>query len=183
MTPLATFLPIETFEQIDSEGGGGGRFVNPSKLEQGKEHRYRFVRPGITGYGGWTTDKKPVRFESHPEALPANLAPDMQGRTELKRFIAGLVYDYATEEFKILEITQSSLMKQLYKYVKDSDYGDPLGYDIKLSREGEKKETKYSLVAAPPKPLEKGIAEAAAEVHCNLSALYDGGDPFAEPSA
>ena len=127
MTPLATFLSIETFEQIDSEGSKNGKYINPSKLEQGKELRVRFVRPGITGFSGWTTDKKPVRFEFQPEVLPSNLAPDLQGNVGLKRFIAGLVYDYGTEEFKILEITQRTLMEQLYKYAKDSDYGDPLG--------------------------------------------------------
>lgn len=183
MTPLATFLPIETFEQIDSEGGGSGRYINPTKLEQGKELRVRFVRPGITGFSGWTVDKKPLRFEFHPEVLPANLAPDLSGKIQLKRFIAGLVYDYASEDFKILEISQRTLMEQLYKYAKDSDYGDPLGYDIKLTREGEKKDTKYTLVAAPPKALEKAIAEKAAEVVCNLNALFEGQDPFADPVA
>lgn len=183
MTPLATFLPLETFEQIDSESSSNGRYINPSKLEQGKEYRLRFVRPGITGFGGWTVEKKPIRFEFHPEALPPNLAPDLGGKVQLKRFIAGLVYDYTAEDFKILEITQRTLMEQLYKYAKDSDYGDPLGYDIKLTREGEKMDTKYTLVAAPPKPLEKAIAEKAAEVVCNLQALYDGTDPFADPKA
>lgn len=183
MTPLAQFLSIETFEQIDSESSSNSRYINPSKLEQGKELRIRFVRPGITGFGGWTIEKKPIRFEFHPEVLPANLAPDLKGNVGLKRFIAGLVYDYAAEDFKILELTQRTLMEQLYKYAKDSDYGDPLGYDIKLTREGEKMDTKYSLVAAPPKTLEKAIAEAAAKVQCNLNALFDGGDPFAEPKA
>lgn len=183
MTPLATFLPIETFEEINSESSQGGRYINITKLDPGKQLRVRFVIPGITGYSGWTTEKKPVRFEYHPETMPSNIAPDKYGKVGLNRFIAGLVYDYEAEDFKILEITYKTLLAQLYKYVKDPDYGDPLSYDIKLTREVDNGSNKYTLVAAPPKPLDKAIAEAAAEVRCNLNALYVGGDPFAEPSA
>lgn len=178
-----SFLPIETFEEIASESSGNGKYINPSKIEQGKELRVRFIGPGITGYSGWTVDKKPMRFESMPAEVPSNIAPDMSGRVSLKRFMAGMVYDYTSEEFKILELTQRTLIDQLYKYVKDSDYGDPLEYDIKLSREGDGKETKYTLVAAPPKPLSKEIAEASTKVTCNLNALYEGADPWAAPSA
>jgi hypothetical protein len=177
----ATFLSADLVEEISSESSGNGRYVNPSKIEG--EVRLRFVGAGITGFGGWTTDKKPVRFEKHPEQLPSNLAPDMGGRLGLKRFIAGLVYDYEAEEFKILEITQRGLMDDLFKYMKDEDYGDPTEYDIKISKTGQGKETKYSLVAAPPKPLAKAIAAEAAEVTCNLRALFDGEDPWAEPTA
>lgn len=183
MTSSTAFLPIETVEQIAAESSSNGKYINPSKLEQGKELRVRFIAPGITGFSGWTTDKKPVRFETMPEQLPSNIAADMSGRVGLKRFIAGLVYDYSAEDFKILEISQRTLMEQLFKYIKDSDYGDPLTYDIKLSREGDGKDTKYSLVAAPPKPLDKTIAQNAASVRCDLGALFDGKDPWAEPTA
>ena len=66
-----------------------------------------------------------MRWEVKPEALPSNLAPDMSGKVTLRRFIAGLVYDYEAQDFKILEITQRTLMDQLFKFIKDEDYGDP----------------------------------------------------------
>lgn len=178
---VTTFLPTDTIEEIAKEAASNGRYLNPSKITG--EKRVRFIGEGITGYGGWTTDKKPVRFEQQPEELPSNLAPDLQGRLGLKRFIAGVVWDYEANEFKILEITQKSLMELLFKYVKDDDYGDPTNYDIKLSKTGEGKNTEYSLLAAPPKPIAKDIAKAFEELHCDLHALFDSEDPFAEPTA
>jgi hypothetical protein len=175
------FLSLDAIEEISKESSGNGRYLNPSKLQG--EKRLRFVGSGITGFSSWTVDKKPIRWESRPAELPANLAPDMNGKVSVKRFIAGLVYDYEAADFKILEITQKTLMDQLFKFVKDDDYGDPTNYDIKISKTGEGKETEYSLVAAPPKPLAKDIATAHEAVVCNLNALYDGDDPFAEPTA
>lgn len=175
------FLSLDTFDEIAKESGSSGRFINPSKLTG--EKRLRFIGAGITGYSSWTIDKKPIRWESKPATLPENLAPDFTGKISVKRFIAGLVYDYEDADFKILEITQRQLMDQLYKFVKDSDYGDPTGYDIKISKSGEGKDTTYTLVAAPPKPVGKEITEAYAEVTCNPRALFDGDDPFAAPKA
>lgn len=177
----ATFLSIDAVDEISKESSGNGRYINPSKLEG--EKRVRFVGAGITGFSAWTVDKKPIRWEQLPEQLPSNIAPDMGGRVSAKRFIAGLVYDYEKQDFKILEITQRTLMDQLFKFMKDDDYGDPTGYDIKISKTGEGKSTEYSLVAAPPKPLAKDIAAALENVNCNLNALFDGEDPFADPSA
>lgn len=181
ITMVTTFLPIDTVEEIAKEAASNGRFLSPSKLTG--EKRVRFVGEGITGHSGWTTDRKPVRFEAMPETLPADLAPDMAGRVGLKRFIAGVVWDYEANEFKILEITQKTLMDLLFKYVKDSDYGDPTNYDIKISKTGEGKNTEYSLIAAPPKPLTKEITKAYEEANINLRALFDGEDPFADPTA
>lgn len=178
---VTTFLPVDTIEEIAKEAASNGRYLNPSKLTG--EKRLRFVGEGITGHSGWTLDKKPVRFEQKPEELPPNLAPDMAGRVGLKRFIAGVVWDYEANDFKILEITQKTLMEILFKYVKDADYGDPTNYDIKISKTGEGKNTEYSLIVAPPKPLTKEIAKAYEELNCNLRALFDGEDPFAEPTA
>ena len=74
-------------------------------------------------------------------------------------------------------------MDQLFKFMKDADYGDPSGYDIKLSKTGEGIKTEYSLVAAPPKSVSKEVADAYTKVVCNLKALYDGEDPWADPTA
>lgn len=183
MTPtkapaIEDFLSLEVFEEIANEVPDSGRYINPSKLTE--EIRVRFVRPGITGFEAWNDENKPVRWEHKPESLPANIKPDLKGNKVAKRFMAGLVYDYADDDFKILQITQRTLIDQLYKYVKDSDYGNPLSYDIKINKTGERMETKYTLVAAPPKPLNPSIEEALEKVHCDLYALFDGNDPWAE---
>lgn len=177
----STFLSIDLVDEITSESSGSGRYINPSKIEG--EKRLRFIGAGISGFSAWTVDKKPIRWESKPSELPANLAPDKNGQVSVKRFIAGVVYDYETAGFKILEITQRTLMDQLFKFMKDGDYGDPTKYDIKISRTGEGLGTEYTLVAAPPKAVSKEIADAYAELRCNLRALFDGDDPWAEVTA
>lgn len=181
MTAIA-WLEADTIDVLQKEAAAAGAFLNPSKLTD-KERRVRFLGTGITGWTAWTTDDKPVRWEQKPDELPENLKPDLGGKIGVKRFLATAIYDYESDEFKIFEITQKSLMEQLFKYIKDSDYGDPTGYDIKLSKTGSGKETNYSLVAAPPKPAGKDILARFEDFTCNLAALYDGEDPFAEPKA
>lgn len=175
------FLSLDTVEEISKESSGNGRYINPARIEG--EKRLRFFGSGITGHSAWTTEGKPIRWEQKPAELPSNIAPDMSGRLGTKRFLAGLVYDYEAQDFKILEINQKTLMDQLFKFMKDTDYGDPTGYDIKISKTGEGIKSEYTLVAAPPKPVTKEIATAYESVNCNLNALFDGDDPWAEPSA
>ena len=44
-------------------------------------------------------------------------------------------------------------MKSLKDLFTNEDYGDPLGYDITISRSGKTMaDTKYSLIPSPPKP-------------------------------
>ena len=176
------WLAEDTVDELEKEAGASGAYLNPSKLTD-KERRVRFVGTGITGWTAWTDDNKPLRWEAKPAELPDNIKPDMGGRVAAKRFIATKIYDYEANDIKIFEITQKSLMEQLFKYIKDSDYGDPTGYDIKLSKTGTGKDTTYSLVAAPPKAASKEVLELSASTPCNLRALFDGDDPFAEPSA
>lgn len=177
----STFLSLDLVEEISKESSGSGRYINPARIEG--EKRLRFFGAGITGHSAWTTDGKPIRWEKKPAALPENIAPDMSGRVGTKRFLAGLVYDYEAQDFKILEITQKTLLDQLFKFIKDEDYGDPQGYDIKLSKTGEGIKSEYTLVAAPPKSVSKEVATAFEAVNCNLNALFDGDDPWADPSA
>lgn len=179
MTATA-FLAADLVEEISKETSGNGRYVNPSKIDG--EVRLRFFGSGITGFEGWTEDNKPVRWETKPSELPSNLKQRDNGPA-IKRFLAGIVWDYANEDFKILQMTQKTLMDQLFKFLKDEDYGDPTGYDIKISKTGEGMKTEYSLVAAPPKPVSKEVQAAYDALHCNLAALFDGDDPFAEPAA
>lgn len=182
MTAATAWLSQETVEEVSKEVNSS-RYVNPSKLEENKDHRFRFFGTGITGFEVWTTDKKPVRFTSMPADadLPGNVKIEEDGNPSIKRFIAGLVYDYQDEQFKILQLTQKGLMNSLFKYMQDSDYGDPVNYDIKLTRKGSGLKTEYTLAPAPPKAVTKGILTAYEELYCNLEALYEGKDPFEKP--
>ena len=170
------------FEEVLTESGGSGRYVNLSKIDG--EKRLRYMGHGISGYTAWTTENKPVRWELKPEELPDNIKPDMNGSIAAKKFMAGVVWDYDDSEFKILELTQISVLKQLAKYLADEDYGDWSQYDIKIARDQKGEKITYTLLAAPPKPVKPEIFkqyESMPEV--NLDALYEGKDPWAAPSA
>lgn len=175
-----SFLSSDAIDEISKESSGSGRYLNPSKIDG--EVRIRFFGSGITGFEAWTDDNKPIRWETKPEELPANVR-QQEGYQTLKRFVAGLVFDYSANDFKILQITQKTLMEQLFKFIKDEDYGDPATYDIKIGKTGEGKKTEYSLVAAPPKAVKADIQARFDALTCDLNRLFDGDDPFAETAA
>lgn len=181
-TAVPSWLSEDTVDDLIKEVSSGN-YVNPSKLAEGKDHRFRFFGAGITGFEAWTTDNKPLRFRNKPadSDLPANIRVKEDGSTEIRRFIAGVVYDYENESFKILQLTQKGLMQMLFKHVKDEDYGDPVNYDIKLSRKGSGLQTEYTLTVAPPKPVAAAIAAAYEELTVDLQRMFDGDDPFAAP--
>lgn len=82
-----------------------------------------------------------------------------------------------------MEITQNTIKEKLFNLAKDSDFGDPKAYDIKIARNnGEGVETKYDITAlgkaefAPEKVNVEEIMKEAKGIR--LEALYDGDDPF-----
>jgi hypothetical protein len=187
MTAVTDFFTAEQFQQLEENAQSDSRYVKINKLKSDVEHRYRYFGTAITGFEGWVENEQgkpaPIRFELRPEELPENLKPDMNGKKDLKFFMAGIVWDYQEESFKILSITQKTLLDKVKKYAMDDDYGNPTGYDIKVTRSEKDGRTTYDLIAAPPKPALKSIGAAFEDLYCDLSRLYDGEDPFEEPKA
>jgi hypothetical protein len=136
----------------------------------------------IVGYLVWS-DKKPFRIrlnETFAQKHMLDLArPDKDGN-ELtpKLFWALPVYDYASKEIKILEITQKSVQTGIEAYVNDADWGDPTGYDLKVVRSGKLLETRYTVSPVAPKPLDADIINDYKTLNINLDALFAGEDPF-----
>lgn len=146
-----------------------------SELKEG-ENRIRIVQRPIAGWVDWQ-DKKPYRYQPHEKpSKPFNA--DMP----IKPFWCCYVWDYAREALFILEITQNSVIKALTALGVDPDWGDFIGYDIKLSKQGTGKDTKYLVTSAPHKPMPDNIAKALADKPANLDALYFGGDPWSDLS-
>lgn len=176
---MSPFLSLDDVDAISKESQGN--YISMKKLTEDPV-RLRIIGSGITGFEGWTDEKKPVRWQTKPEQLPANIVV-REGYQPIKRFLAALVYHYESDTFKILQITQKTLMDQLFKYYQDSDYGDPVNYDIKLSKTGTEKDTKYTLIASPPKALPAKVLKRYEEFYCDLNRLFDGEDPFTRPAA
>lgn len=179
------WMDEEVLDEIAKESNSA--YINPSKLEEKKAHRFRCFGRAISGFECWyEQDGKslPRRFHQKPadDELPAGTKTDDKGNPQLKRFIATLVWDYQAEAFKILQMTQKSLRDDLFKYARDPDYGDPQGYDIKITRTGSGLDTEYALVPSPPKAVDKAVAKQYEEFYCDLDQLFAGEDPFKRPA-
>lgn len=145
------------------------------KLQEG-ETKIRITASPLVGWEDWK-DNKPVRTEEERKPLGV----DNEGKVRLpKHFRAMPVYDYADGEIKILSVTQKAIMNAILEYMNTEEYGSPLGYDIKITKTGKGMETKYAVVALPPKELTKEIKAKIDSVKVNLPALWDNGDPFEE---
>lgn len=186
-----TFLAAAQVQQVAENAQAESKYVRLSKLEEGKACRFRFFGSAVTGYEIWTTvtddngktSDKCMRFELKPEEVPANARPNLQGKTEFTFFLAGIVWDYQDESFKILSITQKTILDKLSALVADADYGDPGTYDIKITRTKKGDKTEYTVNPSPPKAVIKSIGAAYDELECDLDRWMVGEDAFAAPKA
>lgn len=175
------FSLVDAAEISKEVQSGSGNYINPSKING--ELRVRLYGEGITGYEAWITEDgkdKPVRWESKPADLPENIRKDENGNSQLKRFCAALAWDYESSQFKILSLTQKTLIGALMGLIADEDWGDPAGYDIKIGKKGEGLKTEYSLKPVSKKSPSKESSDAFAELSCDLTKMFDGEDPFGE---
>jgi len=145
------------------------------------ENRFRIMSDYIVGYEYWKEvdgKRTPVRVHMEDPIHPDDLADVPQPP---KHFWACVVFDYSDSKIKIMEITQKGLMRTLTGLEQDEDWGDPKGtkgYDIVVTKTGEKMETKYELRAKPKKELDEGVVQMFKDTHVDLNALYKGDDPF-----
>ena len=142
------------------------------------DNTFRSLSSAITGYEYWNTENKPVRSVEFP-ANADNLRVKDGKTSDIKHFWAFVVWNYDLKAVQILQITQVSIQKAIKKYVDNKKWGDPKGYDITVTKSGDGLETEYATVAEPHSAVTKEIADAHASKSINLSALYEGNDPFA----
>lgn len=162
---FANFLPVD-YEAPKAAG-------DYMKLQEG-ENRIRILSSPVIGWEDWTADKKPVRyrFNERPKAPIDPLRP-------VKHFWAVIVWNYSEARIQILQINQATVRESLETLSKDKDWGAPFFYDVKITKTGEKINTRYSVVALPHRPVSEHIREAFYAKPINLQALFTGEDPFA----
>lgn len=156
------------------------------KLKDG-DNLIRILGAVTMGWLDWE-DRKPIRtpyagMESKPKAL--------NPKKPVKHFWAFPVWNYQAEigknsegkevyigKIQILEVTQATIQDAIYNYHLDADFGDPTGYDIKITRSGQDLETKYAVVAKPPKAVTSEIAELWKNTKVDCKKLLTNEDPF-----
>ena len=154
---------------------GSGNYM---KFQDGA-NRFRILASPILGYEWWEEKedgtRKPVRVNMDTR-IPIE---DVQEPDTIKHFWAMPVWNYQDEKIQIIEITQKGIQRSLRALEKDEDWGSPLGYDIVVTKSGQKLETEYQVNPKPAKELDKKIVELFNKTSIDLEALYRGDDPFA----
>jgi len=166
-----SFLP-DNYERPASSGG------NYAKLEDG-QNRFRFLSPAIVGWLYWNTENKPVRLKERPETLPDDIRHENGKPDKVKHFWAFAVWNYKEGKVQILELTQASIQGPIEDLVMTEDWGDPTGYDITITKKGQKLDTEYSVQPSPHKPVPTEAVDAYKATPVNLQALFVNEDPFA----
>jgi hypothetical protein len=166
-----SFLP-DGYEVPKTSKGGYMKFLKG-------DNAFRILSKPIVGYENWK-DGKPVRFRM-TDTLPS--ASDFDNDKH-KHFLGLLVWNYNDSAINILQLTQRSIQNEISALAKDEDWGDPLSYDIKVTRTGDGLSTEYSVSPKPHKALSKDIKEAMKNTPVDLDALYSAENPFnVEPVA
>ena len=161
---MGNFLPSNYKPPV-----GEGKYY---KFEQGS-NKFRILSDSIQGWEDWKEEdgqRKPIRTKEKQAPISSDQKP--------KHFWAFVVWDYSDEKIKIMELTQITIQSAILALYKSEDWGDPKNYDITITKTGEKMETKYNVIATPPKEVKKEIAEKYKNTKINLDKLFDGGDPF-----
>lgn len=150
---------------------------NYFKFEQG-DNVFRILSNPIVGWEGWKVDedgnRKPVRFSMYNKPIDLRQFDKQQ----VKHFWAMPVWDYKSEKVKILQITQVGIQSAIENLSKDADWGEPTGYDIKVTKRGEKLETEYEVSPKPHKEVPTKAQDEFLKAKINLKALFHGDDPF-----
>lgn len=150
---------------------------NYMKLEDG-ENKFRILDNPVLGWEYWVTEKdgkrKPVRKHMGEEIQ----AEDLEEGEQLKHFWAMPVFNYKDERVQILELTQKSIQKAIKALDRSKDWGSALGYDLLVTKSGQKLDTEYVVVPAPPKKLAPAIEQLHKDMEINMEALFTGDDPF-----
>jgi hypothetical protein len=160
------------------------------KFEEGDTEFLPLQSP-ILGWLYWNTAGKPVRLKEQPDGIPEDIRIGKDGKPEpVKHFWALAVFDMtpgARRPIKVLELTQSSIMKAIRTYTKNPKWGSPvLKYSFTINRDESGDITRYTIMANPAQEIGQDIRdawEAAQAAGFDIERLFTGGDPFSADSA
>ena len=193
---IMPFLTEKAKAEVTSTQSGG--YINPTKLESGGSVRFALLddQP-LEFYEVWGESGegklKPFRFADTPTQEDAEIEMgneftrrmnrDGTGVEPAKFGIAVPVFDHESQEVKIFQATQKSIIGELDKISQMEDYSDLLAWDFVLSREGTGLKTEYSLRVVPRKkgtnPLIEATYQEQKDKGFDIKELMTGGNPFA----
>lgn len=168
-----SFLPNGYTEPTGQSNGG--KYL---KLPKDGSVRVRILsKTPQMGYEYWTASGKPRRLIS-VDGTPEDIRRDAEGKPEKIRFFwAVAVFNVDAGVVQIWNITQATIRRAIEALCQDEDYGDPIGYDLKISRKGEGLDTEYTVLPGKATPFTN--KEAIQEAHAiNWKAWMASEDPW-----
>ena len=142
---IMPFLTEKAKAEVTSTQSGG--YINPTKLESGGSVRFALLEnEPLCFYEAWGESGdgkfKPFRFENSPseddveaemgEEFTRRLNRDGTGPEPAKFGVAVPVFDHESQEVKIFQATQKSIIGELDKISQMEDYSDQLAWDFVL---------------------------------------------------
>lgn len=147
------------------------------KFVAGK-NKFRIMSKLTTGYEYWRTGEdgkdRPVRSVEAPTDVSDGKPNEKTGKVDVNYFWAVVVWDYASESLRILEITQKGIQKYILGLVNDPDWGAPQGYDLVVTKEGDGLNTKYTVAANPHKEMDPEIVAEYEASGLSAESLFEG---------
>ncbi len=143
------------------------------KLQEG-DNRLRVLSPAVIGWEGWK-DNKPFRregIEKNIEDDEVDIDEKFTKKPKINHFWAFLVWDYADEKIKLFTLTQKTVMKAIDGLVNDSDWGNPMEYDISIDKIVNGNRTSYEVKPYPPKKLSSDISDALDATELNPQDVF-----------
>lgn len=162
---------MSNFFGEDNKFMGNTDYFKVGGVPDGESVKVRALSTAITGWEYWE-EMKPKRFR--PKAKP-------KGAKDLGEFVAFLIWNYELQRVQIWSFKQRTIKSSLEKLI--SVYGDPMNFDMLLTRMGTEKETRYYLKALPGTKCPKEAQELLEMQPLDLELLYEGKDPWKEAVA
>jgi len=167
------FLPQDFLPQDYEQPSNVSRFlkITPDGT------KIRIIWPSITWRKDWHVvdwENTSVRTKEKKEDLWEKKA---------KHFWAFPVWDYKEGLIKVWEVEQRTIQDQIFKLYKDSDWGNPTQYDLKIWKEWTDLKTKYTVLPWNKWPLSKEIVDAMSTTDIDINQIFTGGDIFTTKDA
>lgn len=154
---LMSFLP-EDYEAPVSWG-------NYCKFKQGTT-TIRIVSESAV----WRLDRKDKKaYRTRQKQDPLTLGDK---DAQPKHFWSFVVWNYEAKQLQICEITQKQIQNSILALYNNEDRGDPKNYDLKITKEGEKMETKYAVLPRPQKAIDEEIVKELSSIEINMQNIF-----------
>jgi len=145
------------------------------RLTEGS-HKFRVMSDALLGRIVWIDAKYTEDGKSKPKRYKMD---EKMIQNKEWHFWAFVVWNYKTERFQILDITQRTIQREITDLWNTKEWGDPHSYDISIKRTGTSMDdTVYTVQGIPHAPLPEEIKEAYDKLNFNLDALFENKDPF-----